>query len=57
MRVRYKNLCARKYVDLAEIKADIVYIKTLIKDLSKKFKTDLKIARKARKAFKKENNL
>ena len=57
MKVRYKNLCARKYVDLAEIDSDIVYIKTLIASLAKKFKSDLKIARKARKEFKKENNL
>ena len=57
MRVEYNNLRPRKYTDLDQIKFDLEFLENLSADYGKGLECDLKIARKAYKEFKKENNL
>ena len=52
MRVTYKYLRNCEYTELSQIKADIKYLKNMVADGRKGFKSDLKIARQARKEFK-----
>ena len=53
MKVIYKYLRDCEYTNLNQIKADIKYLKIMVADGRKGFKYDLKIARRARKEFKK----
>ena len=58
MKVEYKNLRARKYKNLAQIKFDIEFLQELIKDHGEeRYKRDLVIAREMYKTFKIINNL